>query len=175
MIQKNSITSYKEVLRLYSLRINNTLILESYSCARSIVVAPALGQKYRILDYEWYTERYRRAVLSRACCRGSKYCVQCVRTLSYTTDLPSLKHYTDYVRQTKATVQLKYKPDMTMKWSGSVRTVELVDTDTRKQLDVYLFGAVLPYGSCAYIEAVLDIKQESSPMVPMATEAHRPH
>lgn len=101
--------------------------------------------------------------------------MQCVRTLSYTTDLPSLKHYTDYVRQTKATIQLKYKPDMTMKWSGSVRTVELVDTDTWEQLDVYLFEAVLPYSSCAYIEAVLDIKQESSPMVPMATEAQCPH
>lgn len=95
--------------------------------------------------------------------------------MNYTTDLPSLKHYTDYVRQTKATVQLKYKPDMMMKWSGSARTVELVNTDTRKQLDVYLFGAALPYSSCAYIEAVLDIKQEPSPMVPMATEVQRPH
>ena len=76
-------TNYKEILRLHSLGINNTRIAESCGCARSTVIAAlqraaeqelswnkikncsaeevarklytstALGQQYKMPDYEW--------------------------------------------------------------------------------------------------------------------------
>ena len=79
----NSMTNYKEILRLHSLGINNTRIAESCGCARSTVIAAlqrareqelswnkikncsteevaqklypftALGQQYKMPDYEY--------------------------------------------------------------------------------------------------------------------------
>ena len=83
--------NYKEILRLHSLGINNTRIAESCGCAWSTVIAAlqrareqdlswnkikncsteavarkvypstALGQQYKMPDYDGYTERCRRA------------------------------------------------------------------------------------------------------------------
>ena len=86
-------TNYKEILRLHSLGINNTRIAESCGCARSTVIAAlqraaeqelswnkikncsaeevarklypstALGQQYKMPDYEWvHRERQKSGV-----------------------------------------------------------------------------------------------------------------
>lgn len=58
-------------------------------------------------------------------------------------------------------MHLEHKPGETMQVDWAGQTAALVDTDTGKRLDAYLFVAVLPHSGYAYTEAFLDMKQES--------------
>ena len=58
-------------------------------------------------------------------------------------------------------MHLEHKPSETVQVEWAGQAAALVDTDTKKRLDVYRFVVVLPYTGYAYTEAFLDIKQES--------------
>ena len=69
------------------------------------------------------------------------------------------KHYNDWAIQTKATMHINRKPGelMEVDWAG--QTAKLVDTDTGGDITAYIFVAVLPYSSYAYVEAFLTLDQ----------------
>src|SRR5699024_10574765 len=102
----NSMTNYKEILRLHSLGINNTRIAESCGCARSTVIAAlqraaeqelswnkikncsteevarksypstALGQHYKMPDYEWVHREMQKSGVTLSLL-WVEYCEQC--------------------------------------------------------------------------------------------------
>ena len=184
-------TNYKEILRLHSLGINNTRIAESCGCARSTVIAAlqraaeqelfwnkikncsteevarklypstALGQQYKMPDYEWVHREMQKSGITLSLL-WVEYCEQCRQNgeLPYKSTQFN-KYYADYVHKTKATMHLEHKPGETMQVDWAGQTAALVDTDTGERLDVYLFVAVLPYSGYAYTEAFLDMKQEA--------------
>ena len=184
-------TNYKEILRLHSLGINNTRIAESCGCARSTVIAAlqrareqdlswskiknysteevarklypstALGQQYKMPDYEWVHREMQKSGVTLSLL-WVEYCEQCRQSgeLPYKSTQFN-KYYADYVHKTKATMHLEHKPGETMQVDWAGQTAALVDTDTGERLDAYLFVAVLPYSGYAYTEAFLDMKQEA--------------
>ena len=184
-------TNYKEILRLHSLGINNTRIAESCGCARSTVIAAlqraaeqelfwnkikncsteevarklypstALGQQYKMPDYEWVHREMQKSGVTLSLL-WVEYCEQCRQNgeLPYKSTQFN-KYYADYVHKTKATMHLEHKPGETMQVGWAGQTAALVDTDTGERLDTYLFVALLPYSGYAYAEAFLDMKQEA--------------
>ena len=184
-------TNYKEILRLHSLGINNTRIAESCGCARSTVIAAlqrareqdlswnkikncsteevarklypstALGQQYKMPDYEWVHREMQKSGVTLSLL-WVEYCEQCRQNgeLPYKSTQFN-KYYADYVHKTKATMHLEHKPGETMQVDWAGQTVALVDTDSGERLETYLFVAVLPYSGYAYTEAFLGMKQES--------------
>lgn len=184
-------TNYKEILRLRSLGINNTRIAESCGCARSTVIAAlqraaeqgfswnkikncsteevarklypstALGQHYKMPDYEWVHREMQKSGVTLSLL-WVEYCEQCRQSgeLPYKSTQFN-KYYADYVHKTKATMHLEHKPGETMQVDWAGQTAALVDTDTGERLDAYLFVAVLPYSGYAYTEAFLDMQQEA--------------
>jgi transposase len=71
------------------------------------------------------------------------------------------KHYREYVHKNKATMHIIRKPGelMEVDWAG--QTAGIVDTDTGEIITVYIFVASLPYSGYSYVEAFLDMQQES--------------
>ena len=69
--------------------------------------------------------------------------------------------YGDYTVTKNVTNHLLHKPGQTMEvdWSGS--TMRMVDPITGEVSKAYLFVAVLPYSQYTYVEATLDMKQDS--------------
>ena len=78
--------------------------------------------------------------------------------ISYTT---FTRGYSDYSVSTSITNHLTHKPAQTMEvdWAGS--TMALVDPATGEITKAYLFVAVLPYSQYTYVEATLDMKQNT--------------
>jgi transposase len=71
------------------------------------------------------------------------------------------KYYREYVAKTKATMHIPRKPGeiLEVDWAGT--TAHLTDADTGEVLDAYVFVAALPYSGYSYVEAFLDMTQES--------------
>lgn len=69
--------------------------------------------------------------------------------------------YSEYATARNVTNHLKHKPGQAMEvdWSGS--TMQLVDPVTGETSKAYLFVAVLPYSQYTYVEATLDMKQNT--------------
>lgn len=119
-------TNYKEILRLHSLGINNTRIAESCGCARSTVIAAlhraaeqelswnkikncsteevarklypstALGQQYKMPDYEWVHREMQKSGVTLSLL-WVEYCEQCRQNgeLPYKSTQFN-KYYADY-------------------------------------------------------------------------------
>ena len=91
-----------------------------------------------------------------------EYCDECAKNekvaLSYVT---FTRGYGDYAISKNVTNHLKHKPGQAMEvdWSGS--TMRLVDPVTGEVSKVRLFVAVLPYSQYTYVEATLDMKQNT--------------
>ncbi|QXQ10473.1 IS21 family transposase [Paeniglutamicibacter sp. Y32M11] len=71
------------------------------------------------------------------------------------------KVYQRFVLESHATSRVQHKAGMSIEvdWSGP--TMELVDPLTGQRNKVYLFVACLPFSRYAFVEATLDMKQES--------------
>lgn len=69
--------------------------------------------------------------------------------------------YNDYARARNITNHLDHRPGQAMEvdWSGP--TMRLVDPVTGEIAKAYLFVAVLPYSQYTYVEATLDMKQNT--------------
>lgn len=91
-----------------------------------------------------------------------EYCDKCAASnkvsVSYVT---FTREYADYTVAKNVTNHLDHKPGQAMEvdWSGS--TMRLVDPTTGEVSKVYLFVAVLPYSQYTYVEATLDMKQNT--------------
>lgn len=71
------------------------------------------------------------------------------------------KTYQRYVLESHATSRVQHKAGMSIEvdWSGP--TMELIDPVTGTRSKVYLFVACLPFSRYAFVEATLDMKQDS--------------
>ena len=129
--------------------------------ARKLYPSTALGQQYKMPDYEWVHREMQKSGVTLSLL-WVEYCEQCRQSgeLPYKSTQFN-KYYADYVHKTKATMHLEHKPGETMQVDWAGQTAALVDTDTGERLDAYLFVAVLPYSGYAYTEAFLDMKQEA--------------
>lgn len=69
--------------------------------------------------------------------------------------------YGDYTSLNKLTNHLSHKPGVITEvdWSGP--TMELIEPSTGEIITVYLFVATLPYSQYSYVEATLDMKQDT--------------
>lgn len=184
-------TKYKEILRLYSLGINNTRIAESCGCARSTVIStvqraqekgiaweiirsldetevarmlyPAtfMGRQYKMPDYKYIHREMQKSGVTLSLL-WVEYCEQCRANGELPYQSTQFnKYYADFVHKTKATMHLDHKPGETMQVDWAGQAAHIVDTDTGEPLDAYLFVAVLPYSGYAYTEAFLDMKQDA--------------
>ena len=130
-------TNYKEILRLHSLGINNTRIAESCGCARSTVIAAlqrareqdlswnkikncsteavarklypstALGQQYKMPDYEWVHREMQKSGVTLNLL-WVEYCEQCRQNGELPTSPPS---------STSITRTISKKPEPPCTWS----------------------------------------------------------
>ena len=71
------------------------------------------------------------------------------------------KVYQRFVLESHATSRVQHKAGMSIEvdWSGP--TMELIDPVTGMRNKVYLFVACLPFSRYAFVEAILDMKQDS--------------
>lgn len=71
------------------------------------------------------------------------------------------KGYGDYTISNRLTSHLEHKPGVVTEvdWSGP--KMSYVDMDTGELITVYLFCATLPYSQYSYVEACLDMKQDT--------------
>ena len=69
--------------------------------------------------------------------------------------------YGNYTIGNKLTNHLEHKPGIIVEvdWSGP--TMSYVDIETGELITVYLFVATLPYSQYSYVEACLDMKQDT--------------
>ncbi len=116
---------------------------------------------YKMPNYEWVHSELQKSGVTLSLL-WVEYCERC-RTAG---ELPYQstqfnKYYAEYVHKTKATMHLTHKPGETMQVDWAGQTAHIMDTDTGKPLDAYLFVAVLPYSGYAYVEAFWDMKQEA--------------
>lgn len=183
-------TSYKEILRLQSLGMNNTQIASGCGCSRTTVISVLQKVKEQGLNWQSVSEMSDRELsrllfpsenakltykmpdceyLHREMAKSGvtltllwlEYCDQCRESgqIPYKST-QFYKHYSDYVRSTKATMHINRKPGeiMEVDWAG--QTAGIVDTDTGKIIPAYVFVAALPYSGYAYVEAFLAQNQE---------------
>ena len=71
------------------------------------------------------------------------------------------KYYHEWAEQTKTTMHINRKPGelMEIDWAGT--NAKITNNIGGKDIDAYVFVAVLPYSGYGYVEAFLDTAQES--------------
>ena len=128
-----------------------------------ILYPPCEGKpKYRMPDYgKVYTEMQSRKHMTLNLL-WLEYVEEC--RLAGETPYQSTqfnKYYNDYLAKTNATMHLSHKPGekMQVDWAGD--SAFIVDTDTGDHIKAYIFVAVLPYSGYAYVEAFLNMEEQS--------------
>lgn len=112
-------------------------------------------------DYDYVHEELRKVGVTLKLL-WEEYRDECARAekvaVSYVT---FTRGYADYAVSKNVTNHLRHKPGQAMEvdWSGS--TMRLVDPVTGEVSKVRLFVAVLPYSQYTYVEATLDMKQNT--------------
>ena len=183
-------TNYREILRLYSLRINHSQIAASVKCSRQTVISvlqranrkgitfeDARGMsdreltnaindggidriEYRMPDYDHIHRELGKSGVTLSLL-WVEYCDECRKSgqIPYQST-QFYKYYSDFVRQTGATMHIERKPGESMEvdWAGG--TVPIVSTDTGEVLDAYVFVSALSYSGYAYVEAFWSMKSE---------------
>ena len=184
-------TNYKEILRLTTLGISRQDTALACGCSRNTItrilhrahasglswekahgmttkevseVLFPLGEAqptFKMPDYENVHREMQRSGVTLNLL-WLEYCDQCrdAGELPYKSTQFN-KYYSDFLLKTKATMRLAHKPGemMQVDWAG--QTAFLIDTDTGELIKAYVFVAVLPYSSYAYVEAFLNRDQES--------------
>ena len=135
--------------------------MSTQEVSRQLFPSEQKGPVYKMPDYEWVHREMQKSGVTLSLL-WVEYCEQCRQNgeLPYKSTQFN-KYYADYIHKTKATMHLEHKPGETMQVDWDGQTAALVDTDTGKRLDAYLFVAVLTHSGYAYTEAFLDMKQES--------------
>ena len=183
-------TNYREILRLNSLRINNTQIAASCGCTRPTVIqvlqrarsigleyaqAARLSDKelrqkllpkaasnpeYRMPDYEYVHRELAKSGVTLNLL-WMEYCEECRRNHELPYQSTQFnKYYGDYVQKTKATKRIEHKPGELMECDWAGTKIDIIDTDTGELIPTHLFVAALPYSGYAYIEAFFSEKQD---------------
>jgi transposase len=184
-------TNYREILRLSSLGINNSMITESMGIARQTVIttlqraaaqgldwqtAEPLSDKelaaclfpqgegkptFKMPDYEYVHREMSRPGVTQQLL-WFEYCDQCRAAGEIPYQLTQFKtHYREYVAKTKATMHITRKPGELMEVDWAGQTAQLTDVDTGEIFEIYVFVSALPYSGYAYAEAFMTREQES--------------
>lgn len=183
-------TSYKEILRLHSLGINNTRIASGCGCSRTTVISvlkrakeqglswqmasdlsdkelarllfPAESVKpaYKMPDCEYLHREMAKSGVTLTLL-WLEYCDQCRESGEIPYKSTQFnKYYSDYVKKTKATMHINRKPGEIMEVDWAGQNAGIIDTDTGGIIPAYIFIAALPYSGYAYVEAFLSQNQE---------------
>jgi len=183
-------TNYREILRLYSLGINNAQIAASCGCTRPTVIqtlqrATSIGldyqqaaqlsdkeirqrllpsaqskPEYKMPDYDYVHKEMARSGVTLNLL-WMEYCEDCRRNHELPYQSTQFnKYYGDYVNKNKATKRVEHKPGDVMETDWAGTKTDVVDTDTGELIPAHLFVAALPYSGYAYIEAFFSEKQE---------------
>jgi transposase len=183
-------TSYKEVLRLHSLGINNTRIASGCGCSRTTVInvlqrakeqglswqaAADMADKelsrllfpvesgkpaYKMPDYEHIHREMAKSGVTLTLL-WLEYCDQCRESGQIPYKSTQFnKYYGDYVKSTRATMHIHRKPGEIMEVDWAGQNAGIIDTDTGEIVPAYVFVAALPYSGYAYVEAFLSQNQE---------------
>ena len=183
-------TSYKEILRLQSLGMNNTQIASGCGCSRTTVINVLQKAKEQGMNWQSVSDMSDRELsrllfpaenikptykmpdceyLHREMAKSGvtltllwlEYCDQCRESGQIPYKSTQFyKYYSDFVRSTKATMHINRKPGEIMEVDWAGQTAGIVDTDTGKTIPAYVFVAALPYSGYAYVEAFLSQNQE---------------
>lgn len=184
-------TSYKEILRLHSLGINNSRIASGCGCSRTTVInvlqrakdqglswqtvaemsdkelsqrlfpSESAKPEYKMPDYEYIHREMAKSGVTLTLL-WLEYCDQCRESGQVPYKSTQFnKYYADYVKSTKATMHIHHKPGEIMEVDWAGQTARIIDTDTGEIIEVYVFVAALPYSGYAYVEAFLSQNQES--------------
>jgi transposase len=183
-------TSYKEILRLHSLGINNTRIAYGCGCSRTTVISvlqrakeqglswqsvsdltdkelsrllfPVESSKptYKMPDCEYIHREMAKSGVTLTLL-WLEYCDQCRESDQIPYKSTQFnKYYGDYVKSTRATMHIHRRPGEIMEVDWAGQTAGIIDTDTGEIIPAYVFVAALPYSGYAYVEAFLSQNQE---------------
>lgn len=184
-------TNYREILRLRSIGLNHSKIALSAGVTRQTVIttlarAIAIGIDWRnaenlndkelaeklhpssetkptfkMPDYEYvHREMSRPSVTLQLL--WFEYCDKCRSNNETPYQLTQFKkYYREHLLKTKATMRISRTPGeiMEVDWAG--QTAGIIDTDSGEIIDAYIFVASLPYSGYSYVEAFMDMGQES--------------
>jgi len=184
-------TNYREILRLSSLGLNHSQIVESSAISRPTVISvlrraaaqglnwqtaeplsdkelsarlfPAGNAKprYKTPDYDYVHKELAKPGVTQQLL-WFEYCDQCRATGETPYQLTQFKtHYREYAAKNKATMHIKRKPGEIMEVDWAGTTAHIIDTDTGEEIPAYVFVSVLTYSGYAYAEAFLNREQES--------------
>jgi len=184
-------TQYREILRLFSLGISKTKIAESVGCSRNTVRSilnqseelglkwplspeitdsqlrdkfsgksgPKQGRKYP--DFEYIRKELLRDGVNLKLL-WSEYCGECRQS----NEIPLMysqfcEIYRRYEQSKRSTMHIPRKPGelVEVDWAG--KTAKIFDAETGEKINAYVFVAALPYSQYAYVEAFLNMGQES--------------
>ena len=184
-------TNYRELLRLRSLGLNHSQIALSASVTRQTVIttlsrAIAIGMDWQnaenLSDKELSAKLFppsemkpvfkmpEYADIHREMSKPGvtlqllwfEYCDKCRASGDTPYQLTQFKkYYREYALKNKATMRINRNPGelMEVDWAG--QTAGIVDTDTGEIIDAYIFVAALPYSGYSYVEAFMNMEQES--------------
>ena len=183
-------TNYREILRLDSLRINNSKIAVSTGHSRQTVItvlhkakqkgigfetAKALSDKdlanaindggiervlYRMPDYEHIHKELAKSGVTLSLL-WVEYCDDCKRFGQIPYQSTQFnKYYRDYAIQTGATMRIERKPGESMEVDWAGGTVPVASVETGGVLDAYVFVSALSYSGYSYAEAFWSMKSD---------------
>lgn len=184
-------TDYREILRLNDQGISQRGIAASLECSRNTVAKVLeqaklhhlawplskettnavlkellfphlmLGSMRLLPDFEHiYIELGKSGVTLSLL--WNEYCEQCRLSdqipYKYTQ---FCKLYREFAKKNKATMRIHHKPGekMEVDWAGN--TAQIINNITGESIKAYVFVAVLPYSSYAYVEAFLSMDMEN--------------
>jgi len=183
-------TKYREILRLDSLKINHSRIAASVGCSRQTVISVLRKAKQKGIDYNMAKTmpdkdltnvindggmariQYRMPDYERVHRELGKsgvtlsllwveYCEECRRygQMPYQST-QFYKYYSDYIKQTGATMHIERKPGESLEvdWAGG--TVPVISAESGEIMDAYVFVSALSFSGYAYAEAFWSMKTE---------------
>lgn len=183
-------TNYKEILRLHSLKINNSKIAFAVGCSRTTVItvlrkanecgitqlmATDMSNRelaksmfpsetgnhgYKMPDYEYVHREMAKSGVNFQLL-WFEYCDKCNETGDIPYQLTQFKkYYREFIVRTKATMHINRKPGELLEVDWAGQTATIIDTDTGQAIPAYIFVATLPYSGYSYVEAFLSQNQE---------------
>jgi transposase len=186
-----NMTSYREILRLYSQGLSQRSIAASCGCGKGTVqrtlehakkhnlawpLPPEMTEGrlrdlfspsskdsgyYKELDFEWVHREMAKSGVTLSLL-WNEYCAQCRQN----GEIPYMytafcDRYRDYSIRNKATMHIERKPGERMEVDWAGQTMEITDNLTGEIIPAYIFAATLSYSGYAYVEAFLSRNQEN--------------
>jgi len=184
-------TSYREILRLYSQGLSQRSIAASCGCGKGTVqrtvehakkhdlawpLPPEMTDErlrdlfspsttdsgyYKSPDFEWIHREMSKSSVTLSLL-WNEYCARCREN----SEIPYMytafcDRYRDYSVKNKATMHIERRPGEQMEVDWAGKAMEITDNLTGEIIPAYVFVATLSYSGYAYVEAFLSRNQEN--------------